>query len=76
MFSPVKIAHLAFFSFATLALAIPASEGRSKDLKALIYGTNIALNEAMLPLGPCNFPSRLCSVLDSHSLPLNSLYDP
>jgi hypothetical protein len=56
MFSPVKVTLFAFLSFATLALATPTLDGRSKDPKAAISTANVALQKAMLPLGSCYFP--------------------
>ena len=63
MFSPAKITLFALLSFASLALAIPTSDGRSKDPKALISRTNTALMGTMLPLRSCYVPVRLCSRL-------------
>ena len=56
MFSPVKVTLFAFLSFATLALAIPTSDGRPGDPKAAISSANVALQKAVLPLGSCYFP--------------------
>ena len=63
MFSPAKITLFAFLSFASLALAIPTSDGRSKDPKALISRANTALVGTMLPLSSCYLPFRLYSRL-------------
>lgn len=57
MFSLVKVSLLAFLSFATLALATPTLDGRSKDPMAAISTANVALQKAVLPLGLCYFPS-------------------
>jgi hypothetical protein len=57
MFSPLKTALFALLSFATLALAVPTSQGEQpQDVKACIVNTNFALEQTVLPLSQCYLP--------------------